>query len=171
MKRWFSGGLVVAAVGLILMALGPLFKPNVVQLDAPAPEFKLSALKGGLVSLSDHRGKVVLLNFWATWCPGCVDELPALEKVYRSLSKDGFTILAVSLDEKRSAVSPYIAKLGLTFPVLMGDSRVPGVYRVGGLPISYLLDQNGVVVKRYAGVIDPSSLENDILGLLQRRTP
>ena len=161
---------IVGGMALLGAALVPLARPKVVQPGSPAPAFKLAKLDGGLATLDDWRGQVVLLNFWATWCPGCVEELPALDKLYRANGKDGFSVVAVSLDEKgRSEVSPFVKKLGLSFPILLADSRVAAAYRVLGLPTTYLVDRSGVIVKRYSGVVDPAVLENDILAQLQRR--
>lgn len=160
----------VLAAGLLAVTLAPLARPKVARAGAAAPEFKLAKLAGGLASLDDYRGRVVLLNFWATWCPSCVEELPALERLHRAHGGGGLSVVAVSVDEKgRAAVTPFVERLGLTFPVLLADSRVSAAYQVGGLPTTYLLDPAGVIVKRYAGPVDLKRLENDILDQLQRR--
>jgi peroxiredoxin len=171
MKRykWAAGIAALAAAGLLFFTLSPLLRPETVQAGAAAPELRLSKLKGGLVSLSDYRGRVLLLNFWATWCPGCVEELPALEKLYKKHEAGGLSVLAASLDEKRDPVAAFVEKLGLTFPIVMADAKAAAAYRVAGLPMSYLIGSDGVVRKRYAGVVDPATIENDILGLLHRR--
>ncbi len=162
--------LVPAAAAVLFLALQPATGPGSARLSGPAPEFRLARLEGGLASLSDHRGQVVFLNFWATWCPECEKEMPALEDLYRRHREKGFAVLAVSLDEGgRRALAPFAAKNALSFPILLADSKVALAYRVIGLPTAYLIDASGVVVRRYAGPLDPRSLENDILRELHRR--
>jgi peroxiredoxin len=129
-----------------------------------APEFRLQKFDGGSVSLSDLRGKVVMVHFWATWCPPCVDELPTLDMLHNSpISKD-FEMLAVSVDEGGAgAVAPFIQKNRLSLPVLFdpgGDvARLYGTYK---LPETYIVDRQGVV--RYKAIgprdwTDPANIQ------------
>jgi peroxiredoxin len=124
-----------------------------------APGFVLPDLGGMPIRLSDHRGNVVLLNFWATWCPPCRAEMPSMEKLYQVYRERGLTILAISSDVSgRTAVEPFVRKRGLTFPILLNPERdVFAQYGVRGLPTSYLVDRRGRVVSSEIGARDWSS--------------
>lgn len=122
---------------------------------SPAPGFNLPS-KNGSIALDQFRGKVVLINFWATWCPPCVTEMPSLENLKKKMEGKDFQILAVSLDEEGwSAVDKFTARTPLTMTLLL-DSRgdVPTAYGTSRLPESYLIDKNGVIVKKYIGPRD-----------------
>jgi peroxiredoxin len=119
-----------------------------------APEFTLSALSGGSVSLSQHRGKPVLVDFWATWCPPCRQSIPALKQLYADYT-GRIEILGVSLDEDPEAVRDFVREQGLTYPILLGAaSDVSDRYAVQGIPALFLLDKDGKVVRRWIG-FDP----------------
>ncbi len=122
----------------------------------PAPPFQLTGLSGKAVSLSDFRGRVVLLNFWATWCAPCVREMPSMEKLYQAFRERGLVVLAVSLDEEGAAkVEPFVRKLGLTFPIVLDTAgRVSGIYGARELPASFLIDGGGAVFAAAKGERD-----------------
>jgi peroxiredoxin len=108
--------------------------------------FSLTGLDGKTYSLDGLRGKVVLLNFWATWCPPCRKEMPDLEKLYRELGPKGFVVLAVS-DEKRDVVERFLADKGYTFPILLDEGRkVNTAFDVEGIPKSFLFGRDGKIV-------------------------
>ncbi|GAB4535093.1 MAG: TlpA disulfide reductase family protein [Anaerolineales bacterium] len=113
-----------------------------------APDFTLSTLTGESVTLSDLRGQVVVLNFWASWCPPCRAEMPAIERVYRDLQPQGLVVLAVNTtyQDSESAAANFVAEFGLTFPILM-DRRgeVSNRYQLRGLPSTYFVDRRGVI--------------------------
>lgn len=154
-----------AALPLILGSLLGCRGPSA----GAAPDFVLPSLSGPAVSLSSQRGKVVLVNFWATWCDACVEELPALRALRARLPPERFALLAVSVDDDASrSVPPFAARLGLDFPVLYGDKAVSEAYAVRMLPTTYLIAPDGSVVRRYRGPLDPRAVENDILDLLKR---
>lgn len=134
-----------------------------------APDFSLAALSGPPAALSAQKGRVVLLNFWATWCDSCRQELPALEELSRRRDASRFVILAVSVDEDAAKVPPFVKAHGLTFPVLYADPKTMNAYRVRGLPTSFLIAPDGTIERRYVGPLDPAAVENDIVSLLNRR--
>ena len=104
------------------------------------------------MSLDDLRGKVVLLNFWATWCKPCEDEMPAMERLYRSLAGTDFELVAVSVDEDPAAVVSFVKRLGLSFPVLWDSTQsVTADYQTFRFPESLLVGRDGVVLERYVG--------------------
>jgi thiol-disulfide isomerase/thioredoxin len=119
----------------------------------PAPDFTLRALKGAIVRLSDLRGKVVLVNFWATWCVPCRTEMPAIEALYQRYKDRGLEVLAVNLDVLSTAgVETFVKEVSVTFPIVLDPSwAVAQLYRVGGLPTTYLIDRGGNVVVREIG--------------------
>ncbi len=121
-----------------------------------APDFGLSNLRGDSVRLSDHKGKVVFLNIWATWCPPCREEMPFMEALYRRLKGRSFEMLAVSIDrDGEKAVRPFAAKHGLTFPVLLDpDNRTYRLYGLTGVPETFIVDRNGIVVQKIIGPQD-----------------
>lgn len=137
-----------------------------------APELTLPSLEGGTVSLASQRGKVVLLNFWATWCDSCKEELPALNALDARLKGRPFALLSVSLDDDAAkVVPPFARKHGVKYPVLVADMKVLSRWGVRGLPATFLIGPDGGIVKRWLGPIDAPAVENDIVALLERRDP
>jgi peroxiredoxin len=127
-----------------------------------APDFALPSLDGQTVRLSDLRGKAVLLNFWATWCSPCRQEMPTIEKVYQDSKSRGLAILAVSLDAgSKSVVKSFMQELKLEFPVLLDpEMEVLRIYRMVGIPASFLIDKQGIIRHREVGYrnwTDPES--------------
>jgi len=134
---------------------------NSVRVGDEAPNFHLRDLQGRTMSLSQFRGKVVLLNFWATWCGPCRIEMPAMERLYRTISRKDFEILAVSTDPQGAAVTrPFQQDMGLTFPILHDpDMRTGLTYGTRTLPLSFMVDRQGVVRKKIFGARDWDSPE------------
>jgi peroxiredoxin len=121
-------------------------------IGGPAPEVALTDLQGREVHLSDFRGKVVLLNFWATWCKPCKEEMPAMQASYDKLRDKGFVVLAVNELEDTERVAEHIRTHHHTFPVVMDhNNKVANRYGVVGLPASFLIDPQGIVRERIAG--------------------
>ena len=118
-----------------------------------APDFMLQKLGSDTVSLADYRGKVVFLNFWATWCPPCVAEMPSMEMLYQKLKGREFEILAVNVDgEGEKTIRPFMDKHSLTFPVLLDpEKKIYGLYRLTGIPETFIIDKNGVIDSKIIG--------------------
>ena len=147
--------LIVAAVAITsivaLISGAPTSTP--IGRGSPAPQFALPRLDGGPpVSLGDLRGKVVLVNFWATWCKPCEDEMPAMERLYRSLPRDRFELVAISVDDTPEPVEAFARRLGLTFPIAMDvGQKVAAAWSTLRFPETLLVDHDGVVIERYVG--------------------
>lgn len=139
---------VVLLIGLGVMIFNA-FKSTgapIVEMNRPAPNFTLAAMGGGDLQLSDFKGKVVLLNFWATWCEPCVREMPAMQAVYEEYRDKGFEILAVNLGQDEGTVRRFIESVGGKFPVVYDiTGGVGDTYLVRNMPTSYFIDRNGVV--------------------------
>jgi len=127
-----------------------------IEIGLPAPDFTFPGIDGKMVRLSDHKGKIVLVNIWATWCPACVDEMPSMEKLYQKLKGEKFEILAVSIDALGvTAVAPFLEKYKLTFPALIdSDGAIRMGYRTTGVPESFIIDKNGMLVKKIVGALN-----------------
>lgn len=131
----------VKAAGLI-----PSAKPE------PAVDFQLSNLDGDQVRLSEQRGKVVFLNFWATWCPPCLREMPEMEQLFQSFRQRPFVMWAVAMQEDREQVAPFFKKHRLHLMALLDvDGEVSAQYRIMGLPTTYIIDCSGHTVGRAVG--------------------
>jgi DsbE subfamily thiol:disulfide oxidoreductase len=124
--------------------------------DHPAaPDFTLPDPRGKKVSLQDFRGKVVFLNFWATWCESCREEMPSMERLYQEYKGKGLEIVAVNVKDKRPDALAFVKELKLNYPVLMDpEGEVGLLYGAFGLPVTYLIDRKGVVLARLWGPAD-----------------
>lgn len=135
-----------------------------------APEFELIDLNGKSVKLSDYNGKPVLLNFWATWCPPCKDEMPHMEKLYKKYKKDGFEILAVNVttsEKDPKHVGQFVDEYKLTFPIPLDEKgTVFHEYAIIGYPTSFFIDSDGVIRRKVMGPVVEEELEKEILKLL-----
>ncbi len=134
----------------------PKLSHELTRLDKPieAPDFTLENFDGEKQSLHDFRGQVVMLNFWATWCPPCRREIPSMESIYQDLGKHGFVVLAVNEFEEPDHVFAYTGQLSVdpTFPILFDrDSSVSQLYGVKGLPTTVLINKQGKIVYRAVG--------------------
>jgi peroxiredoxin len=150
---WLIGAAVAAAAGFAIW-MGPSV-PAPLASGSAAPSLELERLGGGRASLEALRGRVVLINFWATWCKPCEDEMPAMERLYRTLAGPDFELLAVSVDERRDEVEAFRERLGLSFPILLDpERRAAGAYQTFRFPESLVVDRRGRVVERYVGPKD-----------------
>src|SRR4030065_2326031 len=145
---------IVAAVVFIVMTQKKSYVPVVA--GGEAIDFTLPDLDGNPKKLSDYRGKVVFLNFWATWCKPCEEEMPSMQALYEGLGNDKFEIIAVSVDKDGpETVAPYVKKYGITFPVLHDrKGKIKETYKTTGVPETFIIDQNGVVAEKVWGPRD-----------------
>ena len=150
---------ILAGILILLQTKDSFYQPSTVPRltkGRPAPNFSLPGLDGQKVSLKDYRGRVVLLNIWATWCPPCVEEMPSMEKLYQELKGDGFEILAVSIDESGAKdVVPFMKKHKLSFPALTDpEGTIKTIYKTTGVPESFVIDKDGTLLEIVIGPRD-----------------
>jgi peroxiredoxin len=152
-KTSFLGVLGCAVITVVIGAgLAWGMGSRVPAVGTPAEDFRLIDLGGKQQSLSQYRGKVVLVNFWATWCKPCTTEMPAMQMAYDKLKDKGFVVLAVNELEDEAKVREHIKQYGHTFPVLMDrDNKVANQFGVFGLPVSVFIDEKGVVQEYVKG--------------------
>jgi peroxiredoxin len=179
-----SGGLrtllVVAAV--VAAAFGYVelaeHKGYALSVGSQAPGLRLPALDGAPHDLASERGKLVVLNFWATWCPPCVAEMPSLARLQRSLAADGLSVVAVSTDVDKAALERFVADNGLKLRVLHdpGGRVAASTYRITGYPETYLIDRDGRILQHVVGPAEWDSPEwlsrfRGLLGATPARLP
>lgn len=132
----------------------------VVAQGKEAPDFTVTMLDGSQVKLSSLRGKPVFLNFWATWCPPCVGEMPHFEALYPQY-KDKINFLAVSIDSDSSAPKKFASSKGFTFPIAHdGQKNIAGMYSIEAIPTSFLLDKDGKIIASHLGGMSENELQN-----------
>lgn len=135
-------------------------------------DFQLTDLNGNTQSLSQYRGKIVLLNFWATWCKPCTTEMPAMQATYDKLRDKDFVVLAVNELEDDAKVREHITQYGHTFPVLMDrDNKVANQFGVFGLPVSVFIDQQGRVQEYIKGGLLTEEKIYDVVARIQKQEP
>ena len=141
-----------------------------VQTSAAAPDFTLRSVGGANLRLGEQLGQVVLVNFWATWCGPCRQEMPHLNRLYDKYRSSGFVLLGVNIDDDPRAAADLAAKLGLRFPVLLDtDKQVSRVYDMSAMPATLLIDRDGRVRHIHRGYRDgvERTYEEQVRGLLK----
>jgi peroxiredoxin len=133
-----------------------------------APDFELTSLDGKRVKLSDFRGKAVVLNFWATWCPPCKVEMPWFVEFQKQHEKDGLVILGIAMDDSEpQKIAQFTSEMGVNYPVLLGTDKVSEQYgNVEFLPTTFYVDRHGKIFGKAAGLIDRSEIQHDIEHML-----
>jgi thiol-disulfide isomerase/thioredoxin len=135
--------------------------------SAAASDFTLQDLNGKTVKLSDFKGKPVLIDFWATWCPPCRASIPGIEKLHKTYSGRGLVVLGVSLDQGGwDSVKSFATEAGITYTVLKGTDDIASQYQVRTIPMLVIMDKEGKIVKRYLGVGEDDELEKDVKSVL-----
>jgi len=132
-----------------------------------ASDFKLQDLEGKTVKLSEFKGKPVLLDFWATWCPPCRASIPGIEKLHKSYGGKGLVVLGISLDQGGwDSVKDFVTESGITYTVLKGTDDVATKYNVRTIPMLVIVDKEGKIYKRYLGFGDDDQLDKDVRSVL-----
>ncbi|MDF0664812.1 MAG: TlpA disulfide reductase family protein [Nitrospira sp.] len=176
MKRMYSktmlGLLALSLTGVLTGSLVWGMGSRVPAVGTTAEDFRLVDLEGKSQSLSQYRGKVVLVNFWATWCKPCTTEMPAMQATYDQLRDKGFVVLAINELEDDAKVREHIKQYGHTFPVLMDrDNKVANQFGVFGLPVSVFIDEKGVVQEYIKGGLLTEQVILDTVARIQQSEP
>jgi cytochrome c biogenesis protein CcmG/thiol:disulfide interchange protein DsbE len=170
--------LVTASVLLVLACAGTAAdQPTVravlqsVKERKAAPDFSLQDSSGKTVTLKEYRGKVVLLDFWATWCHGCKQEIPWFSEFHKTYGAKGLAVVGVSMDEGGwNVVKPFLAEAHVPYQMLLGNDATAQRYRIQTMPDTYLIDQEGRLAAAYpGGVVDKGNVEANIKALLAKR--
>jgi len=149
---------------------GSLPDSAVAKQHGPAPDFNLPLIDGGQLRLSSYRGKVVLLDFWATWCIPCREETPHFVDLQQKYGGEGLQIIGVSMDDSADPVRTFYQQFHMNYPIVMGTADVGSAYGgVLGLPIAFLIDREGRISAKHIGATDAAVFEKDISTLLQTR--
>ena len=136
-----------AVVAALALALPALADPT-----GPAPQFTLGAKGGQDVSLAQYKGQVVMLNFWASWCGPCRQEMPLLESIYRKYNRMGFTMIGVNVEPDSKSADEWLKATPVSFPILYDrDSKVSKLYNVAGMPSTVIIDRHGNLRKLHRG--------------------
>ena len=137
----------------------------------PAPDFVLTSFDGQRIQLSDYRGRIVVLNFWATWCPPCRLEAPVLQRAAERLDSAGVTILGIDVWDEQAAAVEFLNEMGVTYPNAEDATRlIPVEFGVTGLPETFVIDRQGVLVRRWVGPLSDDDLD-ELLAPLLGATP
>lgn len=155
----FNRQLLLVLLLSLISACSPSFlNAPAPEVGSPAPDFTLQTPQGESISLSDLRGQVVLINFWATWCAPCRVEMPAIQARY---NRGGFSALAIDFDESAELVRAFVDELSLSFPVLLDPGgEIQNLYRVRGYPTSFFVDADGIIRVFHIGDMSETELDN-----------
>ncbi len=148
-------------IGLIAaLFINPYAIAEQVEEGGMAPAFKMKGLSGEVISTESIKGKVAILNFWATWCVPCRREMPDLERAFNAHKDRGLMVIGVNLMQKESIINRYLDKNNITFPIALdADGSVSEVYGAAALPHSVLIDKGGKVLRVYTGLMLPRTIE------------
>lgn len=164
--------LMILTVTTVFVLFSLLLVNNAMSDDSgypSAPEFTLEDLNGNTHALADYEGKVIFLNFWATWCPPCRQEIPGFLELYDQYNEDGMVILGISLDRKgESVVSSFAEKYEISYPLIMADQDIMEAYQPGQyIPATIVIDKEGRIRERHVGYLAKEDMEKMFLQLNQ----
>ncbi len=150
--------ILVCCSALFIASCGP--GPKVAEIGQPAPDFTLVDRKGKTWTLSELKGQVVFVNFWATWCPPCREEMPSMQRLYTRLPKDKFKMLAILNSDDPALGDKFVAKIGVTMPILNDQiNNIGSKYGLTGLPETFIVDKQGVLREKLVGPAQWDSTE------------
>lgn len=168
-----GAGLVMIGIVLFMFLYNPAASSDELsavpaKVDFAAPKLNLTDLSGKPVSLDDYLGSAVLVNLWATWCPPCREEMPALQAFYEDHKADGFVLVAINQEETREDVEPFVKEFGLTFPVWMDLKYIAEQeFNTNSLPSSFVIDRSGRVRLMWFGAISKKNLEKYVTDVIE----
>ena len=163
---------IIAAIALAIssFALPPLAPADLTARNSrkPVPDFTLEDSSGAKIQLSAYKGRVVLLDFWATWCTGCKTEIPWYMEFVDQYKDRGFAAVGVALDEDGwKSVRPYLAEHKINYPIVVGDKELSDRFGVEAMPVTLLIDRDGRIADSHAGMVDKAAFASEIQTLLK----
>jgi peroxiredoxin len=167
---------IVLGTGLVATSLALPTRPPAAITAAnsrkTAPDFTLSDSKGASIRLSDYKGRVVLLDFWATWCGGCKVEIPWYMEFQNMYKESGLSVIGVSMDEDGwKSVRPFLEKNPMNYSVVVGDPDLAKIYGVDSMPMTLLIDRDGKIAASRVGMVDKDAFEGEVQILLKESAP
>ena len=133
----------------------------------PAPDFSLVSIKGDTIKLSDYKGKVVILDFWATWCPPCKEEIPHFKKLFAEKSEGGLMIIGIVVNDDVSEVKKFVSKNAVNYPVVMGNAQVEKAYGgINAIPTTFIIGKDMTIRQKVVGYREPSFFTKEVEKLL-----
>jgi len=156
---------------LLLISGCQTSKPSLGTSSRKSTDFSLEQMGGGKITLSEQKGKVVLVDFWATWCGPCKSAIPYIINIYNTYKDQGLIVLGISLDQERSALDKFIKDQPIPYPILYGDAQVARAYDVQGIPTMVIFDKKGKIAFREVGFSEKNidSLKTKVSQLLQQK--
>ena len=143
-------------------------KPKIAP-GASAPDFSVTDLQGKKLTLSEYRGRVVLLDFWATWCAPCLEEIPHFIEMQDKLGPQGFQAIGLSMDDDLKPVQKFYEVHKLNYPVGLGSAQIADSFGgVLGLPVTFVINRDGQIRKKFVGATDPSQIEQEVVAALKQ---
>ena len=167
LPRILEGFGILAAVCLVSFAC-TIARP--VKLPKTAPDFALNDSEGVRIKLSDYKGRVVLLNFWATWCKGCVLEIPWFIEFQERYKENGLTIIGVSIDDSWKPVKAFVEEKKVNYPIVLDTEGLRKIYELNSMPMTLLIDRIGEIAVSYIGVVDKDACESKLRALLGEKS-
>jgi cytochrome c biogenesis protein CcmG/thiol:disulfide interchange protein DsbE len=170
--RWAKALVLLAAAGVLMIAISiPVFQRagsvRAAGKRKAVPDFRLSDLSGKPWRLSDHRGEIVVVNFWATWCGPCQEETPGLIRLSRHYAGKGVAFVGISTDDDpASVIPPFLQEFQIPYPIVLAGPNVSLAENIDGLPTTYLLDRQGRIAKKLVGATDEAEFRQEIDALL-----
>ena len=161
----FKGFRILAALCLVSQACTPT-RP--VKSFKTAYDFALNDSRGARIRLSDYKGRVVLLNFWATWCKGCVLEIPWFIEFQEKYKDSGLSVIGVSIDDSWKPVKAFVEEKKVNYPIVIDNEGVRKLYELDSMPMTLLIDRSGEIAASYIGVVDKGACESEIRTLLHK---
>lgn len=156
-RRQIAGPSTSSSIGVVGVAGGG--ESSAPEIGKPAPELALTTLNGAFLRLSDLRGKTILLNFWATWCGPCKQEMPLLVRTAQASADQGLVVVGIDVQESEAQVRSFVQQVGVTYPIAIdGDGSATAAYRVFGLPTSWVIDSAGVARASHFGPLNDADL-------------
>ena len=167
LRRAISLAACLALVAVVLGSAAAAQSPTAISRSPKgAPDFSLLDSNGATLKLSDYRGKVVLLDFWATWCHGCRTEIPWYMEFENKYKDKGLAVIGVSMDTGWNTVKPFMAKEKMNYPVVLGSDGLMEHYGSHSMPATYLIDREGRIADYHIGVVNKDQFESEIKKLL-----